>query len=129
MEPPGDNSNEIEHPDSRVTASQPKKVREGEVEYPAHHLPELPPVFSFFQTTPLKKSNPGASQVTLEEDSGDTCAICFEEWTNAGEHRLAALRCGHLFGYSCIQRWLKGQVGKCPQVKVFEQGRLGNKKE
>ncbi|KAM3829160.1 E3 ubiquitin-protein ligase RFWD3 isoform 2-T4 [Vipera latastei] len=91
MEPPGDNSNEIEHPDSRVTASQPKK------------------------TTPLKKRNPGASQVTLEEDSGDTCAICFEEWTNAGEHRLAALRCGHLFGYSCIQRWLKGQVGKCPQ--------------
>ncbi|XP_029139958.1 E3 ubiquitin-protein ligase RFWD3 [Protobothrops mucrosquamatus] len=91
MEPPGDNSNEIEHPDSRVTASQPKK------------------------TTPLKKSNPVASLVPLEEESGDTCAICFEEWTNAGEHRLAALRCGHLFGYSCIQRWLKGQVGKCPQ--------------
>ncbi|XP_058011604.1 E3 ubiquitin-protein ligase RFWD3 isoform X2 [Ahaetulla prasina] len=91
MEPPGDNSNEIEHPDSRVTASQPKK------------------------TTPLKKSNQAASLVPLEEDSGDTCAICFEEWTNAGQHRLAALRCGHLFGYSCIERWLKGQVGKCPQ--------------
>ncbi|XP_013922750.1 PREDICTED: E3 ubiquitin-protein ligase RFWD3 [Thamnophis sirtalis] len=91
MEPPGDNSNEIEHPDSRVTASQPKK------------------------TTPLKKSNPAASLVSLEEDSGDICAICFEEWTNAGQHRLAALRCGHLFGYSCIERWLKGQVGKCPQ--------------
>ncbi|XP_034281435.1 E3 ubiquitin-protein ligase RFWD3 [Pantherophis guttatus] len=91
MEPPGDNSNEIEHPDSRVTASQPKK------------------------TTPLKKSNEAASLVPLEEDSGDTCAICFEEWTNAGQHRLAALRCGHLFGYSCIERWLKGQVGKCPQ--------------
>ncbi|XP_070809100.1 E3 ubiquitin-protein ligase RFWD3 [Pituophis catenifer annectens] len=91
MEPLGDNSNEIEHPDSRVTASQPKK------------------------TTPLKKSNEAASLVPLEEDSGDTCAICFEEWTNAGQHRLAALRCGHLFGYSCIERWLKGQVGKCPQ--------------
>lgn len=117
MEPPGDHSNEIEHSDSRVTASQPKKVREGEVEYLGLHLPELPSVFSFFQTTPLKKSNPVASLVPLEEESGDTCAICFEEWTNAGEHRLAALRCGHLFGYSCIQRWLKGQVGKCPQVK------------
>ncbi|ETE64513.1 E3 ubiquitin-protein ligase RFWD3, partial [Ophiophagus hannah] len=91
MAPPRDTSNEIEHPDSRVTASQPKK------------------------TTPLKKSSPAASLVPLEEDSGDTCAICFEEWTNAGEHRLAALRCGHLFGYSCIERWLKGQVGKCPQ--------------
>uniref|UniRef100_A0A8C6X587 RING-type E3 ubiquitin transferase n=1 Tax=Naja naja TaxID=35670 RepID=A0A8C6X587_NAJNA len=91
MAPPRDTSNEIEHPDSRVTTSQPKK------------------------TTPLKKSNPAASLVPLEEDSGDTCAICFEEWTNAGEHRLAALRCGHLFGYSCIERWLRGQVGKCPQ--------------
>ncbi|XP_026535927.1 E3 ubiquitin-protein ligase RFWD3 isoform X2 [Notechis scutatus] len=91
MAPPGDTSNEIEHPESRVTASQPK------------------------MTTPLKKSNLAASLVPLEEDNGDTCAICFEEWTNAGDHRLAALRCGHLFGYSCIKRWLKGQVGKCPQ--------------
>ncbi|XP_007435572.1 E3 ubiquitin-protein ligase RFWD3 isoform X2 [Python bivittatus] len=88
MEPPGDDSNEI---DITVTAAQSKK------------------------TTPLKKTNPVASLVPLEEESGDTCAICFEEWTNAGEHRLAALRCGHLFGYSCIERWLKGQVGKCPQ--------------
>uniref|UniRef100_A0A8D2J2W5 RING-type E3 ubiquitin transferase n=2 Tax=Varanus komodoensis TaxID=61221 RepID=A0A8D2J2W5_VARKO len=33
----------------------------------------------------------------------------------AGEHRLSALRCGHLFGYGCIEKWLKGQAGKCPQ--------------
>ncbi|XP_067327072.1 E3 ubiquitin-protein ligase RFWD3 [Anolis sagrei] len=67
------------------------------------------------KTTPLKNSNLAAPSLPLEEESGDTCAICFEEWTNAGEHRLSALRCGHLFGYSCIQRWLKGQAGKCPQ--------------
>ncbi|KAM6429997.1 E3 ubiquitin-protein ligase RFWD3 [Liasis olivaceus] len=115
MELPGDDSNETEHPDITVTAAQPKKVREGEIEYLGSHLPELASIFSFFQTTPLKKTNPVAPLVPLEEESGDTCAICFEEWTNAGEHRLAALRCGHLFGYSCIERWLKGQVGKCPQ--------------
>lgn len=40
-------------------------------------------------------------------------------WSNSGKHRLASLRCGHLFGYSCIARWL--QVGcsagqrRCPQ--------------
>uniref|UniRef100_A0A3Q0T1C0 RING-type E3 ubiquitin transferase n=1 Tax=Amphilophus citrinellus TaxID=61819 RepID=A0A3Q0T1C0_AMPCI len=52
-----------------------------------------------------------------EESEGDTCTICFEVWTTAGEHRLAALRCGHLFGYTCIQRWLKAQspAAKCPQ--------------
>uniref|UniRef100_A0A3P8TDJ6 RING-type E3 ubiquitin transferase n=1 Tax=Amphiprion percula TaxID=161767 RepID=A0A3P8TDJ6_AMPPE len=52
-----------------------------------------------------------------EESDGDTCTICFEAWTTAGEHRLSALRCGHLFGFTCIQRWLKaqGQAAKCPQ--------------
>ncbi|CAG01084.1 unnamed protein product [Tetraodon nigroviridis] len=53
-----------------------------------------------------------------EEGEGDSCTICFEAWTAAGEHRLSALRCGHLFGFTCIQRWLKAQgaAGKCPQV-------------
>lgn len=26
------------------------------------------------------------------------CSICFEPWTNSGNHRLASLKCGHLFG-------------------------------
>ncbi|KAG8012373.1 E3 ubiquitin-protein ligase RFWD3 [Nibea albiflora] len=52
-----------------------------------------------------------------EEGEGDNCTICFEAWTTAGEHRLSALRCGHLFGFTCIQRWLKAQgpAAKCPQ--------------
>ncbi|XP_029288826.1 E3 ubiquitin-protein ligase RFWD3 isoform X2 [Cottoperca gobio] len=52
-----------------------------------------------------------------EEGEGDICSICFEAWTTAGEHRLSALRCGHLFGFTCIQRWLKAQgpSAKCPQ--------------
>lgn len=51
------------------------------------------------------------------DNDGDTCSICFETWTTAGEHRLAALRCGHLFGNTCIKRWLKaqGSAAKCPQ--------------
>ncbi|XP_050759972.1 E3 ubiquitin-protein ligase RFWD3 [Gymnogyps californianus] len=67
------------------------------------------------QRTPLKKLEPSVPVVLLDEEEGDTCAICFEQWTNAGDHRLSALRCGHLFGYTCIERWLKGQAGKCPQ--------------
>ncbi|XP_070687530.1 E3 ubiquitin-protein ligase rfwd3.L isoform X2 [Pempheris klunzingeri] len=52
-----------------------------------------------------------------EDGEGDICTICFEAWTTAGEHRLSALRCGHLFGFTCIQRWLKAQgpAAKCPQ--------------
>lgn len=40
---------------------------------------------------------------------------CLEQWTRAGDHRLSALRCRHLFGYKCISKWLKGQTRKCPQ--------------
>ncbi|XP_066570221.1 E3 ubiquitin-protein ligase rfwd3.S [Amia ocellicauda] len=62
----------------------------------------------------------GEKALTLiekEEDGaeGETCSICFEPWTSAGEHRLATLRCGHLFGFTCIDRWLRGQGAKCPQ--------------
>ncbi|XP_036782815.1 E3 ubiquitin-protein ligase RFWD3 isoform X2 [Manis pentadactyla] len=52
---------------------------------------------------------------SMDDDDGDTCTICMEHWTNAGDHRLSALHCGHLFGYRCISKWLKGQTRKCPQ--------------
>uniref|UniRef100_A0A3B3VJD4 RING-type E3 ubiquitin transferase n=1 Tax=Poecilia latipinna TaxID=48699 RepID=A0A3B3VJD4_9TELE len=61
---------------------------------------------------------PSSSQPSRSGDSeGETCSICFEVWTTAGEHRLSALRCGHLFGNTCIKRWLKaqGSAAKCPQ--------------
>ncbi|XP_028286732.1 E3 ubiquitin-protein ligase RFWD3 [Parambassis ranga] len=67
------------------------------------------------QSTPAAQTSVQSSQ--NEENEGDICTICFEAWTTAGEHRLAALRCGHLFGHTCIQRWLKSQgtAAKCPQ--------------
>uniref|UniRef100_A0A667YB95 RING-type E3 ubiquitin transferase n=1 Tax=Myripristis murdjan TaxID=586833 RepID=A0A667YB95_9TELE len=72
----------------------------------SHHL---------FQSVPVAPASQDASRA--EECEGDTCSICFEPWTTAGEHRLAALRCGHLFGHMCINRWLRGQgqAAKCPQ--------------
>ncbi|KAG5839254.1 hypothetical protein ANANG_G00203100 [Anguilla anguilla] len=48
-----------------------------------------------------------------EDGEGETCSICFESWTTAGEHRLATLRCGHLFGFKCIDRWLRGAGRSC----------------
>ncbi|KAF5405287.1 Ring finger and WD repeat domain 3 [Paragonimus heterotremus] len=54
--------------------------------------------------------------VTFGEDS-DNCSICFEPWTSTGPHKLCCLRCGHLFGYSCISKWIRsqGKQGRCPQ--------------
>ncbi|KAH9554388.1 hypothetical protein CY35_08G061300 [Sphagnum magellanicum] len=47
-----------------------------------------------------------------------TCPICMEAWTSIGSHRICSLACGHLFGKSCIKRWLRQagkKQGKCPQ--------------
>lgn len=52
-------------------------------------------------------------------DSDQACPICMEQWTSSGEHRLCCLRCGHLFGHSCILRWLQHSCNstnrRCPQ--------------
>lgn len=55
------------------------------------------------------------------EDEGQLCSICFEPWSNMGDHHLACLKCGHLFGYNCILKWLAGpygQKGRCPQCNT-----------
>jgi len=59
------------------------------------------------------------STTEAQEDGGEsssTCMICMEEWTIVSGHRLCCLKCGHLFGRSCIERWIKekGQNAKCP---------------
>ncbi|KFP83477.1 E3 ubiquitin-protein ligase RFWD3, partial [Acanthisitta chloris] len=121
---------EVSNSDSSSSAEE----EEEEVEADAPPLPsaqETPPAVSsgdlgiftyhastviyYQRVTPPKKLEPSVPVAPLEEEEGDTCAICFEQWTNAGDHRLSALRCGHLFGYTCIDRWLRGQAGKCPQ--------------
>lgn len=51
-----------------------------------------------------------------EDDDGQTCPVCLDVWTSAGDHRLCCLKCGHLFGKSCISRWLSFEKKKyCPQ--------------
>lgn len=52
------------------------------------------------------------------------CSICMEPWSNAGVHRIVSLKCGHLFGFSCIEKWVKRKpsgpdtVSKCPQCNA-----------
>ncbi|XP_016542806.2 E3 ubiquitin-protein ligase RFWD3 [Capsicum annuum] len=51
------------------------------------------------------------------EIDGLFCTICMEAWTNDGDHQICCLPCGHLYGLSCIKKWLlqKGSSAKCPQ--------------
>ncbi|KAG0354639.1 RING finger and WD repeat domain-containing protein 3 [Gamsiella multidivaricata] len=59
---------------------------------------------------------PRPQNVETEES---TCSICFEHWTNSGSHRLVSIKCGHLFGESCILKWMaqrgRGGCAKCPE--------------
>lgn len=49
---------------------------------------------------------------TTSEDA-DGCHICFEPYDNSGGHRPCCLKCGHLFGKDCIERWINTQK-RCP---------------
>jgi len=69
--------------------------------------------------TKVKKKTKGkkrkaAESVDEESEEGSCCTICFESWSNSGEHRISSLKCGHFFGYTCIERWLRGAGASCP---------------
>lgn len=49
-----------------------------------------------------------------DDDDDDGCPICFEPWTSAGIHRLCSLRCGHLFGKSCLDAFFDQDGQRCP---------------
>ena len=76
-------------------------------------MPAIPPdsaigknvaTFSFLCKAPILEINP-----TLE---GDECAICKDSYRNNGWrlggtlHCPVILRCGHVFGFQCLARWM-----------------------
>ncbi|VDO91437.1 unnamed protein product [Schistosoma curassoni] len=65
------------------------------------------------------KGNIECNNDSFDEDT-ETCPICFELWTSSGPHKVCCLRCGHLFGYSCVMKWFKavGKKAKCPQCNA-----------
>jgi len=57
----------------------------------------------------------GRCEVERDREEGLLCPVCLDAWTSAGPHRLCSLKCGHLFGFSCVERWLSGRQNKsCP---------------
>ncbi|XP_052873716.1 E3 ubiquitin-protein ligase RFWD3 [Anopheles cruzii] len=54
--------------------------------------------------------SPAAKGQSEDDDSGSQCSICLDDWTISGEHRVVSLKCGHLFGLSCITRWLESNL-------------------
>jgi E3 ubiquitin-protein ligase RFWD3 len=48
------------------------------------------------------------------EDLQYECCICTSLWEAQGDHQVCCLPCGHLFGRSCVVKWLT-QNPTCPQ--------------
>ncbi|CAI5743965.1 unnamed protein product [Peronospora destructor] len=65
-------------------------------------------------TTSRKRKRP----VIETKPEPTECAICCEACTIVGCHRLVALRCGHLFGKKCIERWISERHYTCPNCNA-----------
>ncbi|KAE8099676.1 hypothetical protein FH972_017634 [Carpinus fangiana] len=61
--------------------------------------------------------NSQGNEWNRSEIDGLFCPICMEAWTTDGGHYICCLPCGHIYGMSCIKKWLQQRVnsGKCPQ--------------
>ncbi|PQM39747.1 E3 ubiquitin-protein ligase RFWD3-like [Prunus yedoensis var. nudiflora] len=58
------------------------------------------------------------SEWNRSEIDGLFCSICLDAWTNDGDHHISCLPCGHVYGMSCITKWLQHRSsGQCPQCK------------
>jgi len=66
-----------------------------------------------------------AKETLDDEEDGQVCPVCFDAWSNSGSHRVVSLKCGHLFGQSCIERWIHsgGKGARCPQCNESTQKR------
>jgi len=61
------------------------------------------------QTDPLPETKKRKWEYNDEDGDGTACPICLEPWEESGEHRLVSLKCGHLFGESCLSTWFNQQ--------------------
>ncbi|XVF55529.1 hypothetical protein PTKIN_Ptkin06aG0043300 [Pterospermum kingtungense] len=61
--------------------------------------------------------NPQGNEWNRGDIDGLFCPICMEAWTTSGDHHICCLPCGHIYGLSCIRKWLqlRGASRKCPQ--------------
>ncbi|XP_017841624.1 E3 ubiquitin-protein ligase rnf8-B-like [Drosophila busckii] len=50
------------------------------------------------------------------QEQNNSCSICLDCWNSSAGHAPVSLRCGHLFGYSCICYYLR-RARYCPQCR------------
>uniref|UniRef100_J3LJ38 RING-type domain-containing protein n=1 Tax=Oryza brachyantha TaxID=4533 RepID=J3LJ38_ORYBR len=65
-----------------------------------------------------------------DDEAASTCSICMEPWIRNGEHRICCIPCGHVYGRSCLEKWLNHSIvllQQCPQCgERFERDHIIN---
>lgn len=71
------------------------------------------------KSLPSPETTSSALSIDSCEDHCSRCSICFEPFGDSdSSHHLVTLKCGHIFGNSCIEKWLKPiDQRKCPTCK------------
>ncbi|RZC77159.1 hypothetical protein C5167_001328 [Papaver somniferum] len=52
-------------------------------------------------------SNLVRGESNVNDEDIDCCSICMDPYSSHGRHKISCLPCGHLYGLSCIRRWIK----------------------
>ncbi|KAM0889236.1 hypothetical protein ACQ4PT_003467 [Festuca glaucescens] len=59
--------------------------------------------------------------------AGHACSVCTEPLTCDGAHRICCIPCGHVYGRSCLERWLYRAGNKsAKEVKVYVKKTLAD---
>lgn len=61
---------------------------------------------------------PAGAAAAERAANAPNCPVCMEPWTSQGAHRICCIPCGHVYGRSCLERWLtqRGSTSAtCPQ--------------
>ncbi|XBH97046.1 hypothetical protein VPH35_087337 [Triticum aestivum] len=79
----------------------------------------------------MEASAEGGKGIDAKAPARPTCSICMEPWTSTDEHHICCIPCGHVYGWSCLIRWLRDQLSrnenlKCPQCAEKFEGNLIN---
>ncbi|KAL5717009.1 RING-type E3 ubiquitin transferase [Ranunculus cassubicifolius] len=65
-------------------------------------------------------NNDGVSSSGNDSSDAAWCPICYDNWSSQGPHQVCCLPCGHVYGFSCIEKWIrqyKRNSRECPQCK------------
>ncbi|GBP92043.1 E3 ubiquitin-protein ligase RFWD3 [Eumeta japonica] len=108
------NENELRPIAIEDSTSEPTRLADG----PISHVDKVSDKNDRCKEPPAKQ--PRLMSPDLDEQDGETCPICLDSWSSSGDHRLVSLKCGHLFGYRCVEKWLRARKTadrSCPTCK------------